>query len=66
MKVITHREFRNNSAPGCRDAGGHAGSRPRRLGLMIAAIASSRGLPSYTRDIDDFAGLDEMVTVVAV
>lgn len=40
--------------------------KPRRLDLMIAAIASSRGLPLYTRNIDDFAGLDEMVTVVAV
>lgn len=40
--------------------------RPRKLDLMIAAIASSRGLPLYTRDIDDFAGLDDMVTVIAV
>ncbi len=40
--------------------------KPRRLDLMIAAIASSRGLPLYTRNIDDYAGLDEMVTVVAV
>lgn len=40
--------------------------KPRRLDLMIAAIASSRGLPLYTRNIDDFAGLDDMVTVVAV
>ncbi|MGB3443606.1 MAG: type II toxin-antitoxin system VapC family toxin [Actinophytocola sp.] len=40
--------------------------KPRRLDLMIAAIASSRGLPLYTRNINDFAGLDDMVTVVAV
>lgn len=40
--------------------------KPRRLDLMIAAIASSRGLPLYTRNIDDFAGLDDMVMVVAI
>ncbi len=40
--------------------------RPRQLDLMIAAIASSRGLPLYTRNIDDFAGLDDMVTVIGV
>ena len=40
--------------------------KPRRLDRMIAAIASSCGLPLYTRDISDFAGLDEMPTVVAV
>lgn len=40
--------------------------RPRRLDLMIAAIASARELPLYTRNIDDFAGLGKMVTVIAV
>lgn len=40
--------------------------RPRRMDLMIAAVASSRDLPLYTRNIDDFAGLGDMVTVVAV
>jgi predicted nucleic acid-binding protein len=40
--------------------------KPRRMDLMIAAIASSRNLPLYTRNIDDFAGLDDLVTVVAV
>jgi toxin FitB len=40
--------------------------RPRRMDLMIAAIASSRDLPLFTRNIDDFAGLDDMVTVIAV
>jgi toxin FitB len=40
--------------------------RPRRLDLMIAAIASSRGLPLYTRNVGDFAGLDDMLTVIAV
>jgi predicted nucleic acid-binding protein len=40
--------------------------KPRKLDLMIAAIASSRGLPLYTRNISDFVGLEDMVTVVAV
>jgi predicted nucleic acid-binding protein len=40
--------------------------KPRRMDLMIAAIASSRDMPLYTRNIDDFAGLDDMVTVIAV
>jgi toxin FitB len=40
--------------------------RPRRMDLMIAAIASTRGLPLYTRNAEDFKGLDDVVTVVAV
>jgi predicted nucleic acid-binding protein len=40
--------------------------RPRRMDLMIAAIASSRGLPLYTRNKDDFDGLGDMVQIVAV
>lgn len=40
--------------------------RPRRMDLMIAAIASSRGLPLYTRNGDDFIGLDAMITVVVI
>lgn len=40
--------------------------RPRRLDLMIAAIASSAGLPLYTRNPGDLTGLDELVTIVAV
>ncbi len=33
---------------------------------MIAAIASVAGLPLYTRNPDDFAGLESMLTVVGV
>ena len=40
--------------------------KPRRMDLMIAAIASSRGLPLYTRNKQDFGGLDDMITVIAV
>jgi predicted nucleic acid-binding protein len=40
--------------------------RPRRMDLMIAAIASSQGLPLFTRNADDFKGLDSAVNVVAV
>jgi len=40
--------------------------RPRRMDLMIAAIASVRGLPLYTRNADDFKGLENMVLLVAI
>lgn len=40
--------------------------RPRRTDLMIAAIASVQGLPLFTRNADDFKGLDGSLTVVAV
>jgi len=33
---------------------------------MIAAIASMRNLPLYTRNAEDFTGLDSVVTVIAV
>jgi toxin FitB len=33
---------------------------------MIAAIASARGLPLYTRNGDDFKGLERAVTVRAI
>ncbi|MFI6738132.1 type II toxin-antitoxin system VapC family toxin [Nonomuraea sp. NPDC050451] len=40
--------------------------RPRRMDLMIAAVSSSRGLPLFTRNTDDFVGLESLVTVVPV
>jgi predicted nucleic acid-binding protein len=76
MKVITQREFRNNSAAvmDAVDAGSLVGlvlsagrdPRPRRMDLMIAAIASSRDLPLYTRNPSDFKGLEGLLRVLAV
>ncbi len=40
--------------------------RGRAADLMIAAIAASNGLPLYTANPKDFAGLDGMVEIVAV
>ncbi|MFP8884943.1 MULTISPECIES: PIN domain-containing protein [Streptomyces] len=40
--------------------------RPRRMDLMIASIASIHGLPLFTRNPDDFKGLDRLLTVVAI
>ena len=41
-------------------------SRARLADLLIASTAAANGLPLYTRNPDDFAGLDELVTVIAV
>lgn len=45
-----------------------AGRKPRRrlADLLIAATAHAHGLDLYTRNGDDFAGLDELVTVVTI
>lgn len=45
-----------------------AGRKPRRRAadLMIAATAVAAGLPLYTTNPDDFAGLDHLVTVIPV
>jgi predicted nucleic acid-binding protein len=42
------------------------GPKPRRMDLMIAAVASVHGLPLYTRNADDFVGLDSAVRIVSV
>jgi hypothetical protein len=41
-------------------------SRTRLADLLIAATAAANGLPLYTRNPADFAGLEQIVTVVAV
>lgn len=38
----------------------------RALDLLIAATAAAAGLPVYTRNPDDFAGLSDIVEIVAV
>lgn len=38
----------------------------RAVDLLIAATALATGLPLYTRNATDFAGLDGLVTVVAI
>lgn len=38
----------------------------RSVDLLIAATAAAANLPLYTRNIDDFRGLEDVVTVVAV
>ena len=45
-----------------------AGRTPRRrvADLMIAAVAAAQGLPLYTTNPDDFAGLDGIVEVARV
>ncbi|WP_157556765.1 hypothetical protein [Nocardia acidivorans] len=40
--------------------------KPRRVDLIIAAIASVHGLPLYTVNPDDFRGLDAPVTLMKV
>ncbi|MCO1657814.1 type II toxin-antitoxin system VapC family toxin [Pseudonocardia sp. S2-4] len=40
--------------------------KPRRMDLMIAAIAAVRGLPLYTRNAKDLVGLGEMLEIVEV
>lgn len=40
--------------------------RPRLADLLIASTAAANGLPVYTRNPDDFAGLEDIVTVVPV
>lgn len=40
--------------------------RPRKFDLMIAATAAAHNLPLYTRNVDDFKGLESQLTVVPV
>lgn len=40
--------------------------KPRKVDLMIAAIASVNDLPLYTRNPDDFKGTENLLTMIAV
>jgi predicted nucleic acid-binding protein len=39
---------------------------PRRMDLMIAAIASAHGLPLYTRNAKDLVGLGDLLEIIEV
>ena len=39
---------------------------PRAVDLLIAATAAAANLPLYTRNIDDFRGLERLLTIVGV
>jgi len=41
-------------------------SRTRLADLLIAATAAAHGLPLYTRNPADFAGLEQIVSIVAI
>ncbi len=46
----------------------YAGRQPRRrvMDLLIAGTAHAHGARLYTRNLDDFAGMDELVAITAV
>jgi len=39
---------------------------PRAVDLLIAATALAADLPLYTRNVDDFRGLEHLVTIVGI
>jgi predicted nucleic acid-binding protein len=47
-------------------AGGRKARAKRAIDLLIAATAVAAGLPLYTRNIDDFSGLEGVVEIVAI
>jgi predicted nucleic acid-binding protein len=40
--------------------------KPRKVDLMIAAVASVHDLPLFTRNPDDFKGIEKLATVIPV
>ena len=47
-------------------AAGRKARGTRAVDLLIAATACAHGLPLYTRNPDDFAGLHDLIDIVAV
>ena len=47
-------------------AGGRKAHGKRAMDLLIAATAAAADLPLYTRNIDDFSGLEGVVEIVEV
>jgi predicted nucleic acid-binding protein len=47
-------------------AGGRKARGKRALDLLIAATAAAAGLPLYTRNVDDFSGLEGVVEIVGI
>jgi len=47
-------------------SGGRKARGKRAIDLLIAATALSVGLPLYTRNVDDFSGLEGVVDIVEV
>lgn len=45
---------------------GRAPTRSRRMDMMIAAVAVSDGAALATRNVDDFTGLETILTVIAL
>lgn len=47
-------------------AAGRKARGARAVDLLIAATACAQGIPLYTRNTDDFRGLEELIDVIAV
>ena len=55
----TDASTRRSSRPGAQRG-------PRAVDLLIAATALAANLPLYTRNVDDFRGIERLLTIVGV